>query len=77
MQLELLNVESRLHLTDREREVIQGLLNAEKWDVIADRLGITPRTVYFHICNVRAKLGVQTTFQVIVFFAKNPVENFS
>ena len=73
MQVELFpEMERHVRLTPREREVVTGILNAEKWDVIAQRLGISRHTVYFHLENVKAKLRVSTTLELAIFFAKNP-----
>jgi pimeloyl-ACP methyl ester carboxylesterase/DNA-binding CsgD family transcriptional regulator len=54
-------------LSSREREVLsliaEGLANAE----IAERLGISEKTVRNHVSNVFDKLGVWTRAQAIVF----------
>jgi DNA-binding NarL/FixJ family response regulator len=77
MQLELLTVEKRVRITPREREILSRLINGQKWDVIASELGICQRTVHFHLCNVKAKLGAQRTVDVLIFFALHAEENFS
>jgi DNA-binding NarL/FixJ family response regulator len=54
-------------LSPREREVLHlvsaGLANAE----IAERLGISDKTVRNHVSNLFDKLGVWTRAQAIVF----------
>ena len=53
-------------LTDRERQVLRlifcGLANKE----IAGELGITVKTVEYHIANILAKLGVANRTQAVV-----------
>lgn len=61
-----------MHLTPREKEIVKRLLKAEKREAMACDLGIVPRTVHFHLSNVRRKLGVQTSLEVAIFFAANP-----
>jgi len=41
--------------------------------LVGEELGISPKTVDFHLQNCRRKLGVPTTLQVIVFFVRQPV----
>ena len=44
-------------LSDREREVFSLLAHAPSYEAVADRLGISRRTVRFHIERIRQKLG--------------------
>lgn len=59
-------------LSDRERQVceriVTGLLNKQ----IADELAITERTVKFHRANAMAKLGVQSTPDLIRLWERLP-----
>ena len=54
-------------LTEREREVLrwmaQGLSNKE----IARQLGLTPRTVDFHVGNILQKLGVVSRLEAVLW----------
>jgi DNA-binding NarL/FixJ family response regulator len=61
-----------MHLTPREKEVLQHLLRAEKQSAIADDLGVCRRTVHFHLSNIRRKVGVQSTLEAAIFFAAHP-----
>ncbi len=45
-------------LTRREAEVLSALLRGVPWSDIGEALGISPRTVKFHLGNLYAKLGV-------------------
>jgi NarL family two-component system response regulator YdfI len=47
-----------LDLTDREREVLEGMARGERSKEIAARLGITERTVKAHLASIYNKLGV-------------------
>lgn len=44
------------NLTQRERDVIQALVNLRNVDLVAEALQITKRTVHFHLQNVYKKL---------------------
>jgi DNA-binding CsgD family transcriptional regulator len=62
-----------MHLTPRERQVLERLLCGDKRAAIAQVLGISPRTVRFHLEHVRERWGLHGTAHVLVFFARNPV----
>jgi two-component system, NarL family, response regulator YdfI len=47
-------------LTDREREVLEGVARGERSKEIAARLGITERTVKAHLDSIFNKLGVDS-----------------
>ena len=53
-------------LTPREREVMALLLEGRANKVIADRLGISTRTVEVHRARVMAKLGVRNAVELSV-----------
>lgn len=58
-------VESRVAaLTDREREIMQYLMQGESTKVIASRLGISPKTVDNHRAKVLEKMVVDNTTQL-------------
>lgn len=59
-------LEEKFHvLTDREREIMRHLLNAEPSKIIARTLGISPRTVEKHRHNILKKLGVRDVSHLI------------
>ncbi|MBV9788820.1 MAG: response regulator transcription factor [Chloroflexi bacterium] len=47
-------------MTEREREVLQGVAQGERSKEIAVRLGITERTVKAHLANIYSKYGVDS-----------------
>jgi DNA-binding CsgD family transcriptional regulator len=49
---------------------VRRLLAAEKREAIAADLGITPRTVRFHLDNARRKVGASCTLALAVYFAR-------
>ncbi|MEU9862927.1 helix-turn-helix transcriptional regulator [Streptomyces sp. NPDC047971] len=51
-------------LTDREREVLSAMPGGESNTDLAARLGITERTVKFHVTNMREKLGGLSRLQL-------------
>ncbi|MEW6405492.1 MAG: response regulator transcription factor [Chloroflexota bacterium] len=63
------------HLTERERQVLQLIVEGKSNKEIASELGISPKTVSVHRTNGMAKLDVQTTVELIRFVAKNPLGN--
>jgi DNA-binding NarL/FixJ family response regulator len=53
------------NLTDRERQVLDRLLEAEDTAGIARSLGVAPSTVRTHLQNVLVKLGVHNRLQAV------------
>ncbi len=59
-------LEIQAALTPREREVMSLLIEGRANKVIADRLGISIRTVEVHRARVMAKLGVRNVVELVV-----------
>jgi DNA-binding NarL/FixJ family response regulator len=53
------------HLTEKEREVVVGLVDGLSYKMIADRLSISVQTVQVHIKNIYQKLHVHCKAEVI------------
>ena len=53
------------HLTDRERQVLRGLVRAEDTWAIASGLHVAPSTARTHLQNVLFKLGVHNRLQAV------------
>ena len=49
-----------IHLTAREREVLELRAHGSRTDAIAEGLGISPHTVHNHIAAVLNKLGIRS-----------------
>lgn len=49
-----------MELTEREREILQGVAHGERSKEIAARLGISIRTVGAHLASIYTKLGVDS-----------------
>jgi len=60
-------------LTERERQVLQLIVDGRSNKEIAATLGISPKTVSVHRTNVMAKLDVQTTVELLRFVSSNPL----
>lgn len=60
-------------LTERERQVLQLIVDGRSNKEIGAELGISPKTVSVHRTNVMAKLDVQTTVELIRFVTGNPL----
>lgn len=52
-------------LTARERQILDLLARGHRADGVAGELGISPATVYTHVRNTVAKLGVDTRSQAV------------
>jgi len=57
-------------LTEREREVLAAAARGERSKEIADRLGITERTVKAHLTNLYNKLGVDSRAAAVAVAAR-------
>jgi DNA-binding NarL/FixJ family response regulator len=54
-------------LSDREREVLQLLARGLSNEAIADALFVSPHTIRNHLANLRSKLGVDTTREMVAW----------
>ncbi|MGW1224033.1 helix-turn-helix domain-containing protein [Streptomyces sp. NPDC001478] len=62
------------HLTPTERQVFAALYSGPSNEELAARLHITPRTVKFHIVNLRTKLGGLTRLRLHLLAALERLE---
>jgi DNA-binding NarL/FixJ family response regulator len=65
--------ESEHHLTDRERQVLQLVVEGKSNKEIALGLGISPKTVSVHRTNIMSKLDVQNTVELIRYVTSTPL----
>ena len=56
----------RLHLTPREREIIEAVLAANSNRAIADRLGISEQSVKNRLTSIYKKLGVSSRVEMVL-----------
>jgi len=70
-----LNLPQLPPLTPREREVMQMSANGMTSVEIADRLGLSPRTVNQHVDNVAEKLGTRNRTHTIAELVRNDMLN--
>ena len=63
------------HLTERERQVLQLIVEGKSNKEIGLKLRISPKTVSVHRTNIMTKLDVQNTVELIRFAANNPLIN--
>jgi len=63
---EAATLKSPVHLTKREKEVLELLREAKSNRQIALLLGIKPKTVEFHVSNLLKKLGVASRIEAVV-----------
>ncbi len=61
------------HLTDRERQVFQLIVEGKSNKEVAMVLGISPKTVSVHRTNIMSKLDVQNTVELIRYATSNPL----
>lgn len=57
-------------LSEREREVLRKIADGHSNKQIAQALGITERTVKFHVTSIRNKLGADTRAQAVALAAQ-------
>ena len=65
--------EDEHHLTERERQVLQLVIEGKSNKEIALVLGISPKTVSVHRTNIMSKLDVQNTVELIRYATNNPL----
>jgi two-component system response regulator TtrR len=59
-------------LTEREREVMQRVIEGKLNKVIADELGISVKTVEFHRANVMEKMGADSVAALVQLMMQHP-----
>jgi len=59
------DVVKTVHLTQREREISSGVVNGLSCKEIAQKLGISHRTVEIHRGRIMRKLGVKNTAEMV------------
>ena len=62
------------HLTEREREVLRRLVDAEDTTEIARAMKVAPSTARTHLQNVLLKLGVHTRLQAVVLVVTTGID---
>ena len=65
--------EDEQHLTDREHQVLQLIVDGKSNKEIALELGISPKTVSVHRTNLMSKLDVQNTVELVRFATNHPL----
>jgi DNA-binding NarL/FixJ family response regulator len=63
----------RTVLTQRQREVLQLLVEGKSMKEAATILGLTPRTIAFHKYRMMDELGIKTTAELLKFAIKSHV----
>ncbi len=58
-------------LTDREMDILKGLVQGLDYKSVADKLFISPHTVRTHITNIYKKLHVSSKTQAVMLAVKN------
>lgn len=57
-------------LTDRQREIAY-LLAGRTYEGIGRQLGISPRTVKYHVDNMRTRFGLDSKIELIAFLREH------
>ncbi len=65
------NTDNKLHLSDREKEVLEHICKGLSNQEIADILFISKRTVEKHRSNLLAKTNTKNTAQLVMFAVEN------
>lgn len=64
-----------MHITSRERQVLQLLADGLQQDAVGDRLGVSYQTIKNHLQNARVRLRAETTSQLIAIACFNNLIN--
>ncbi len=68
--VEMLEIETWMHVSNREREVIELLSEGLTQKEVADRLCIAPKTVEVHIRNLFERFEVKNTTELVVKYLR-------
>lgn len=64
------------HLTPRQHEIISLIAAGHTSQEIATQLGLSERTIAFHRANIRTKLGVDTTYELMRYAVLLQLDQF-
>jgi DNA-binding NarL/FixJ family response regulator len=70
-----IEIASDIALTERETDVLRLLLEGRANKEIANSLGISVRTVKFHLDNLYSKIGVNSRVEAVVFALQRGLHN--
>lgn len=59
------------NLSEREKEVVEYLREGMSHQEVADELGLSLYTIRRHVANIKSRLGVSRTMQIIAVLKKN------
>ncbi|MDW8253988.1 MAG: helix-turn-helix transcriptional regulator, partial [Chloroflexota bacterium] len=65
----------RFGLSDRELDVALLLLNGQKWDEIADTLGISRNTLKSHVRSIYRKTGARNRQELLLQTFAHPADD--
>ncbi len=65
------NIKSECVLSEREKDILKGLVEGLDYKSVADKLFISPNTVRTHINNIYQKLHVRSKTQAVMLAVKN------
>ncbi len=63
----------RINITNREKEILKCIINGDNMDYISDKLFISTHTVKSHIKNIKKKLDVSTTTELVSYLFRNKI----
>ena len=63
----------RINITKREKDILQCMVDGDNTDVISTKLFISKHTVKSHIKNIKKKLDVSTTTELLSFIFRNKI----
>jgi DNA-binding NarL/FixJ family response regulator len=72
---QMLEIEQWMHISKREREVLELLVKGFTQKEIADQLFIAPKTVEVHLRNLFERFGVKNSVELVVKYVKYKTAN--
>jgi DNA-binding NarL/FixJ family response regulator len=67
------DLSKRLKITDREKQILQYIVDGHNMQAISEKLLISLHTVKSHLKNIKKKLNVSTTPELISFIFRNKI----
>ena len=64
------NIFAKFHISEREKEIIELIIDGRSNNEIKERLFISPHTVKNHLSNIYRKLNVKNRYELMHLFMK-------
>ncbi len=59
------------NLSEKENSILEMLSNGMKYNEIAERIGLSPRTIEYHVIKLKDRFNAENNIELIKYYSKN------